>query len=160
MMRPGGRVPLAAGLALILALWLGVPGAAAPPSSRLAVLVAGPWEGEIAMQNDVEAMIDALRQRGFARDELLVLEGRLTRAGLLAFLEDVHRRIDGWPRGELLLHVSGHGLLEGKTAAEARAGLVFTSAFHPAAGDIVWWDEALAALGAPPPVRVVLLPDS
>jgi hypothetical protein len=150
-----------AGLALVLSLALGlVVAAAAPASSRLAVLIAGPWEGEIAMQNDVVAMIDALRRRGFARDELVVLEGRLTRAALLAFLQDVHQRIAAWARGEILLHVSGHGTLEGKTAATARAGLVFTSVFHPGPDDIVWWDEVFAALQAPSDVRVILLPDS
>jgi len=124
------------------------------------MLVAAPWEGETAMHNDLVATYTVLRQRGFAPEEFLVLEGPLTRSLLLAFLQDVHRRIEAWPRGEVWFSFSGHGTLRGTTAADAQAGLLFTSALHPSPEDQVWWEEVFAVLQAPPAVQILLLPDS
>jgi hypothetical protein len=127
---------------------------------RLAILVAAPWEGETAMHNDLVATYTVLRQRGFAPEEFLMLEGPLSRSLLLAFLQDVHRRIEAWPRGEVWLFFSGHGTLRGTTTADAQAGLLFTNALHPSLEDQVWWEEVFAARQAPPAVQILLLPDS
>src|SRR5262245_64909286 len=68
---------------------------------RLALLVAAPWEGETAMHNDLVVLYNALRQRGFAPEEFLILEGSLTRSVLLAFLYDVQRRLGAWQRSDV-----------------------------------------------------------
>ena len=149
------------GILIVMLMLVGYSAAADPGDTRrLAMLVAAPWEGETAMHNDLVAAYTVLRQRGFAPEEFLVLEGPLTRSLLLAFLQDVHRRIGTWPRGEVWFFFSGHGTLRGTTAADAQAGLLFTGALHPSYEDQVWWEEVLAALQAPPAVQVLLLPDS
>src|SRR5215470_16371836 len=127
---------------------------------RLALLVAAPWEGETAMHNDLVAIYNALRQRGFAPEEFLVLEGALTRSVLLAFLHDVQKRIGAWQRGDVWFYFGGHGTLRGTTAAEAQPGLQLTSALHPSSEEHVWWDEVFAALQVPAAVQLTLLPDS
>ena len=127
---------------------------------RLALLVAAPWEGETAMQNDLVATYNALRQRGFSPEEFLVLAGPLTRGLLLAFLHDVQRRIGAWQSGEVWFSFSGHGTFRGTTAAEARPGLLFTSALHPSHEDQVLWEVVFAALQVPAAVQLTLLPDS
>ena len=127
---------------------------------RLALLVAAPWEGETAMHNDLVATYNALRQRGFSPEEFLVLAGPLTRSLLLTFLRDAQRRIGSWPSGEVWLSFSGHGVLRGTTAAEARPGLLLTSALHPAHEEQVWWEEVFAALQVPAAVQLTLLPDA
>ena len=125
---------------------VGHPTAAASEEvRRLALLIAAPWEGETAMHNDLVATYTVLRQRGFAPEEFLVLEGPLTRSLLLAFLQDVHRRIREWPQGNVWFFFSGHGTLRGTTAADAQAGLLFTSAVHPSPEDQMWWEDVFAA---------------
>jgi len=106
------------------------------------------------------ALYNALRQRGFAPEEFLILEGSLTRSVLLAFLHDVQRRIGAWQRGEVWFSFSGHGTLRGTTAAEAQPGLLLTSALHPSHEEHVWWEEVFAALQVPAAVQLTLLPDS
>jgi hypothetical protein len=127
---------------------------------RLALLVAAPWEGETAMHNDLVATYNALRQRGFSPEEFLVLEGPLTRSLLLAFLQDVQRRIGSWQHGDVWFSFSGHGTFYGTKAAEARPGLLLTSAPHSSQEDQVLWDEVFAALQVPQAVQLILLPDS
>jgi hypothetical protein len=61
-------------------------------TQRLALLVAAPWEGETAMFNDVAAIYNALRQRGFTPEEFLVLAGPLTRSVLFADMAFVGQR--------------------------------------------------------------------
>jgi hypothetical protein len=129
-------------------------------AQRLALLVAAPWEGETAMHNDLVAIYNALRQRGFAPEQFLILEGSLTRSVLLAFLHDVQRRIGAWQRGEVWFSFSGHGTLRGTTAAEAQPGLLLTSALHPSHEEQVWWEEVFAAFQVPAAVQLTLLPDS
>ena len=149
------------GILIVVLMLVGHLTAADPGDTRrLAILVAAPWEGETAMHNDLVATYTVLRQRGFAPEEFLVLEGPLTRSLLLAFLQDVHRRIREWPRGEVWFFFSGHGTLRGTVASDAQAGLVFTSAVHPSPEDQVWWEEVFAALQVPPAVQLLLLPDS
>jgi hypothetical protein len=127
---------------------------------RLALLVAAPWAGETAMHNDLVAIYNALRQRGFAPEEFLVLEGSLTRSVLLAFLRDVQRRIGSWQRGDVWFYFGGHGTFLGTTAADAQPGLLLTSALHPSYEEQVWWEEVFAALQVPAAVQLTLLPDS
>src|SRR3989442_7903543 len=96
---------------LLLVLLLSGPATVADTgkAQRLALLVAAPWEGETAMHNDLVAIYNALRQRGFAPEEFLVLEGALTRSVLLAFLHDVQKRIGALQRGGVWFSFSGHG---------------------------------------------------
>ena len=136
------------------------PVADAGQTQQLGLLIAAPWEGEAAMHNDLVAIYNALRQRGFAPEEFLVLEGPLTRSLLLAFLHDVHQRIASWPSGHVWLSFSGHGSFRGTTAADAQPGLLLTSALHPSHEDQVWWEEVFAALKVPAAVQLTLLPDS
>jgi hypothetical protein len=147
---------------LLLVLMLAGPATVADTGKapRLALLVAAPWEGETAMHNDLVAIYHALRQRGFAPEEFLVLEGALTRSILLAFLHDAQKRIGAWQRGDVWFSFSGHGTVRGTTAAEAQAGLLLTSALHPAQEEPVWWDEVFAALHVPAAVQLTVLPDS
>jgi hypothetical protein len=147
---------------LLLVLMLSGPAtvADAGKAQRLALLVAAPWEGETAMHNDLVAIYNALRQRGFAPEEFLILEGPLTRSILLAFLHDVQKRISSWQRGEVWFSFSGHGTLRGTTAAEAQPGLLLTSALHPSHEEQMWWEEVFAALQVPAAVQLTLLPDS
>jgi hypothetical protein len=147
---------------LLLVLMLSGPAAVADTgkAQRLALLVAAPWEGETAMHNDLVALYNALRQRGFAPEEFLVLEGSLTRSILLAFLHDVQRRIGSWQRGDVWFSFSGHGTLRGTTATDAQPGLLLTSALHPSHEEQVWWEEVFAALQVPAAVQLTLLPDS
>ena len=147
---------------LLLVLMLSGPATVADTgkAQRLALLVAAPWEGETAMHNDLVAIYNALRQRGFAPEEFLVLEGSLTRSVLLAFLHDVQKRISAWQRGEVWFSFSGHGTFRGTTAAEAQPGLLLTSALHPAQEEQVWWEEVFAVLQMPVAVQLTLLPDS
>jgi hypothetical protein len=149
------------GILLLVLLLLGPTTVAdTGQTRRLALLVAAPWEGETAMQNDLVATYEALRQRGFSPEEFLVLAGPLTRSLLLAFLHDVQRRIGAWQSGEVWFSFSGHGTFHGTTAAEARPGLLFTSALHPSQEDQVLWEEVFAALQVPAAVQLTLLPDS
>src|SRR5215475_2542053 len=126
---------------LLLVLILSGPATVADTGKahRLALLVAAPWEGETAMHNDLVVIYDALRQRGFAPEEFLVLEGALTRSVLLAFLRDVQRRIGSWQRGDVWFHFGGHGTFRGTTAADAQPGLQLTSALRPSSEEHVWW---------------------
>src|SRR5215510_12602922 len=96
---------------LLLVLILSGPATVADTgkAQRLALLVAALWEGETAMHNDLVAIYNALRQRGFAPEEFLVLEGALTRSILLAFLHDIQRRIALWQKGDVWFSFSGHG---------------------------------------------------
>jgi hypothetical protein len=145
---------------LLVLMLLGPTTADTGQTQRLALLVAAPWEGETAMFNDVVATYNALRQRGFAPEEFLVLAGPLTRSLLLAFLHDVQRRVSAWHSGEVWLSFSGHGTFRGTTAAEARPGLLLTKPLHPSQEEQVLWEEVFAALQVPAAVQLTLLPDS
>jgi hypothetical protein len=147
-------------LMLVLVL-LGQTTAADPEQARrLAILVAAPWQGEAAMHNDLMATYDALRQRGFAPEEFLILAGPLTRRGLVAFLHDIHQRIASWPDGNVWFSFSGHGTFTGMPATEARPGLLFTSAIPPSYELQIFWDEVFAELQVPAAVQLTVLPDS
>jgi len=146
-------------LALLSVFVTASPAFAADPG-RLAVLIAAPWEGEIAMSQDMLAISDALKQRGFRGEQIVSVEGVLTRNVLLDFLANVSRRVAGWSSGgDLFVFVSGHGAFRGTSAADARVGLLL-SGDGLAADHEVWWDEVFATLRTPPGVRVILLPDT
>src|SRR5262245_41143726 len=68
---------------------------------RLALLIIAPWEGEVAMHNDLIAMREALILRGFSKTEILTLEGQLNRSSFMSFLQKARGRMAGWPGGEL-----------------------------------------------------------
>jgi|ERR1043166_1695725 hypothetical protein len=133
---------------------------AAKPVRRLAVLIASPWGDEPAMHNDLAAMQDALRRRGFGPSEIVSLEGNLKRDDVLRFLEAAHERVAGWKSGELFLYFSGHGFYDTEDARKARAGLQLTGDLNGSADSRVLWDEVFATLDAPARVRLLLLPDS
>lgn len=152
----GGTVLRIALLLLLLALPVS---AGAQPSPRLAVLIAAPWEGETSMSRDVTAASAALRRRGFAASEILVLDGALTRDAVLAFVGTVWQRISSWQRGDVFFAVSAHGMFTGTRVSDARPGLLL-SGRQPSAAHEVYWDEIFLALRVPDGVRVILLPDS
>jgi hypothetical protein len=112
------------------------------------------------MHNDLVAIYNALHHRGFSPEEFLVLEGSLTRSLLLAFLQDVQRRLSSWQRGDVWLSFSGHGMFHGTTAAEARPGLLLAGAHSPSQEEQVFWDEIFAVLQVPDAVQLFLLPDT
>lgn len=83
-------------------------------SNRLAVLIATPHGGEIAMLNDVRAMTAAAQLRGLRDDEIMVLPGdpaktQVSRADVVDFLGQVSTRIAEWKSGHVLMHYAGHG---------------------------------------------------
>jgi hypothetical protein len=125
---------------------------------RLALLIIAPWEGETAMRNDLKAMYDALRLRGFSADEILSLEGQLNRGSFMSFLQKARRRVARWRQGEIFFYFGGHGIFTGTNVSEARPGLWFKN--DPSAQYMVFWDEVFATLNAPANVKVILLPDN
>ena len=125
---------------------------------RLALLIIAPWEGETAMHNDLKAMYDALRLRGFSADEILSLEGQLNRGSFMSFLQKARRRVARWRQGEFIFYFGGHGIFTGTNVSEARPGLWFKN--DPSAKYMVFWDEVFATLNAPANVKVILLPDN
>jgi len=125
---------------------------------RLALLIIAPWEGETAMHNDLTAMYNALRLRGFSADEILSLEGQLNRRSFMSFLQKARRRVVRWRQGEIFFYFGGHGIFTGTKVSEARPGLWFKN--DPSAQYTVFWDEVFATLNAPANVKVILLPDN
>jgi len=125
---------------------------------RLALLIIAPWEDETAMHNDLKAMYDALRLRGFSADEILSLEGQLNRGSFMSFLQKARRRVARWRQGEIFFYFGGHGIFTGTNVSEARPGLWFKDDLS--AQYMVFWDEVFATLNAPANVKVILLPDN
>ena len=130
----------------------------AEPASRLAVLIAAPWPGEVSMSHDLAATSLALQQRGFAAADIVLLDGLQTRESVLKFLASVHRRIASWNAGEVFMAVSGHGAFTGRTVADARPALLLSTR-EPSTRHMLFWDEIFNALATPAGVRIVLLPD-
>ncbi len=132
-----------------------------PTRRRLALLIAAPRPGETAMHNDLVAMYDALRRRGFLPGEIWALEGVLSRDLVLAFLQAAHSHLTDWPDGDLFLHYSGHGvhpLLGAADDSQPRPGL-WVDSRSPTPDRCLFWDELLATLNVPEGVRFTLLPD-
>ena len=113
------------------------------------------------MHNDLEAMNNVLRQRGFVPEEILSLEGPLDRPSLMTFLAEVHQRTASWSHGEVFLYYGGHGIFTGTEVSAARPALWLSNgALLCSTENCVFWDEVISALGLPPPVTLILLPDS
>jgi hypothetical protein len=130
-----------------------------PAAERLAVLIAAPWPGEIAMSQDQAAAAIALRRRGFTTGQMLVVDGEQTRESLLRFLVTVKQRIASWTDGDVFMLVGAHGAFTGMKVADARPALLLGTR-EPLAGQMLFWDEIFTALAVPPGVRLVLLPDA
>ena len=133
---------------------------------QLAILIARPFAGESAMYNDMTAMAQGLVARGFLTDQIFCLHGRLDRPLVLSFVQAASRRVAGWRDGSVFLHVSSHGFVTGKTASEARAGLLLAAPSRSRAtqavvadDDHLFWDDLFAALALPVGVTLTLLPD-
>jgi hypothetical protein len=105
-------------------------------ANHLALLIAAPHPGEVAMYRDQAAMAEALPGRGLSADEILCLHGRLNRPLVTAFLQAASRRAVGWT----------DGLLFGDSEDVADDGHLF-------------WDELFAVLALPAGVKLTLLPD-
>jgi hypothetical protein len=112
------------------------------------------------MHHDLSAMYDALRKRGFAPEEILLLEGVLTRRGLLDWLRDAHRRLTAWRQGDVFIYVSGHGFYQGTSVPTAQPQLLLRQTSALSLDVVVGWDEVFATLRVPAPVRLTVLPDT
>jgi hypothetical protein len=71
--------------------------------SRLALLIAAPYDNEVGMHNNVAAMYDALLSRGFFAKEILLLEGKLNRKLLMSLIGEVNKRVATWKSGEVFI---------------------------------------------------------
>ena len=150
-------VNAAAVMAAAFVFWA-LAGVAHAREPKLAVLIAAPWPGEVSMSHDLAATSLALQRRGFAADDIVVLDGPQTRESILRFLASVRRRIAPWKTGEVFMAVSGHGSFTGKTVSDARPAILLSTR-EPSTGHMLFWDEVFTALAAPAGVRIVLLPD-
>jgi hypothetical protein len=126
---------------------------------NLAFLIAAPQPGESAMHNDQAAIGKALLSRGLPADHILLLHGRLDRKLVLAALDNLRRRMDGWQTGSLFVHVSGHGYFVGENGESARAGLLLNDTQDVNDDYHLLWEEFFAALDLPIGLRLTLLPD-
>jgi hypothetical protein len=147
-------------LLLSFTLTINAGGAMADRPQRLALLIVAPWQGEVAMHNDLIAMYNALRLRGFSDKEILSLEGQLNRRSLMSFLQKARGRMATWRQGELFFYFGGHGIFTGTNASESRPGLWLRHDFKQSVKYTVFWDEVFAALNVPANVKVTLLPDT
>jgi hypothetical protein len=134
--------------------------AIADKSQRLALLIIAPWEGEVAMNNDLIAMYKALRLRGFSEKEILLLKGQLNRRSFLSFLQKARTRMATWHQGELFFYFGGHGTYTGTNASESRPGLWLKHDLKQSVEYTIFWDEVFATLDVPANVKVTLLPDT
>ncbi|HEY9786645.1 MAG TPA: caspase family protein [Candidatus Obscuribacterales bacterium] len=134
---------------------------------QLAILIAAPHNGETAMHEDLSAMYQSLRQRGFSSKEILSLEGELNRQQLMCTLQEAHRRITDWRNGAVFFFYSGHGTYYPQTALtveEARPALCLdksceVNASQARASSVVYWDEVFSTLAVPQHIRLILVPD-
>lgn len=124
---------------------------------QLAILIAAPWKNESAMHNDLLVMQETLVQRGFSKNNILSLEGYLTRKELLDFLVKAQQEISNWKTGNIFFYYSGHGFYTGDSASTAQAGLQLNSTMEDTA--LVYWHEVFAILKVPSEVKLILLPD-
>jgi hypothetical protein len=149
--------------ALLLFLFiLAVNASEAKPDrpQRLAILIIAPWKGEAAMNNDLIAMYNALRLRGFSDKEILLLKGQLNRRSFMSFLQKAGTRMATWRQGELFFYFGGHGTFTGTNASESRPGLWLRHDLQQSVEYTVFWDEVFATLNVPANVKVTLLPDT
>jgi hypothetical protein len=147
--------PLFAGLSLALAVLVlsGNPLASAEKPRRLALLIAAPHGGEVAMQNDQTVVYQALQRRGFQPEQILTLGGPVSRSLVLAFLRDAAERVAKWPDGSVFLAYSGHGTFVGEEVTTAKPGLLLPTR------EKILWEEVFDVLRLTKEVRLTLLPD-
>jgi hypothetical protein len=126
---------------------------------QLALLIAAPHRGERAMHNDLVDMYKVLSLRGLLPEEMLLLEGKLHRGLLMAFLQEVRKEIVSWSSGEVFFYYSGHGNYR-TVASNARAGMLLKSNTKNHTDDYVFWDEVFSTLDLPTTINLVVLPDS
>ncbi len=131
---------------------------------QLALLVASSFAGESEMRdethNDIVAIGDGLRQRGFSPQEIAVLEGApLTRQSLTEFLRAAGRRVSHWQSGKVFFYFAGHGNYVGRRVGLQLADDPGDEEGRPSRS-LMFWDEALASLDLPAGIQLFLLPDS
>ncbi len=126
------------------------------------MLIAAPWPGETAMHDDLNAMREALRTRGYRTNEIQVLEGTLTRSRVLALLDSASRQVASWKSGSVFLYYTGHGSPTSSDEQSAQAALQFEEGLPEASNRESWlsWADVFADLKRPEGVELVLLPDS
>ncbi len=114
------------------------------------------------MHDDLNAMREALRLRGYRANEIQALEGTLTRSRLVALLDSASRQIASWKSGSVFLYYTGHGSPTSQDAATAEAALQFQDGLpeETKREDWIAWTDVFAALKLPAGVELVLLPDS
>jgi hypothetical protein len=152
MPRNYSRIPLLLLLSAAFVLWTN-PVRAENKDRRLAVLIAAPHDGEVAMQNDQSAVYKALGARGFKPQEVLALGGPVSRKLLMALLSEAADRIAKWSDGTVFLAYSGHGTYTGTTVRDAKAALLLPSR------ESVLWGDVFQALRLPKGVHLAVLAD-
>ncbi|MEZ4768870.1 MAG: hypothetical protein R2844_10655 [Caldilineales bacterium] len=131
-------------------------------AQRLALLVAASHPGDTAMHADLVAMAGALNASGYRCDDILAIDGLLTREQLLAFLEAGRQRVAGWTNGQVFLHYCGHGAFWPWDAQTPEDAL---PAWQPEPDSLLtpdrwlFWDDVFAKLAVPAGVDLVVLPD-
>lgn len=139
-----------------LLLLLGFSSSAfADEPKKLAVIISAAWGNDTAVHNDLVAMHRALEKRGFRADEMVSLDGKLSRSLVLNFLNSIGNEVAGWQEGQVFLYYTGHGSFKGQTAKNAVVGLQLQST----AQESIEWREVFHALRLPPTVNMILLPD-
>lgn len=119
---------------------------------KLALLVAAPESGDTAIYNDQTAAYSALRKKGFDANQILSLNGPISRKLFLGSLRETSRRIASWQDGMVFFAFSGHGTFEETETGEIKPGLLVS-------GESVLWEEVFRTLILPRGVHLVLLPD-
>jgi hypothetical protein len=132
--------------------------------SKLAVLIGVPIEAEITMHNglvhnDLVAMYKAIQKRGFQSNEIISLEGKLTRRLVIDFLTEIGRRIVNLSTKNLFFYYGGDGYYSGETAIEARVGVCLHEKNEEGKIDGLFWDEIFEILQVPSETKVTLLPE-
>jgi hypothetical protein len=128
---------------------------------RLALLIASPKVGEVAMHNDLLAIYNALTQRGLSPEEIQTLDDVSSRDTLMTFLSVASTQVARWKAGDLFVFFSGHGAFWPWDAAEpsnARPAL-WLGGSGETPDDWAFWDELFAALQVPADVLLTLLAD-
>ena len=135
-----------------------LPPALAAPPRRIALLFAVPWEKESWLGNDLSKVRDGLRTRGLDAAEMISVSEQLDRDAFSNYLAQGRRRIAQWRDGEVFLYYSGHGMYRASAGGLPEPGLQLNRD-RDVPSSALLWREVFALLGAPPGVRVLVLPD-
>ena len=128
-------------------------------SNKLAVLIGTDWYQDTASHNDIDAMHKALRERGFSAEEIVSLDGNLSRSMVIAFLTQIQKRTVLWKNGSVFLYYSGHGTYQRISETEVEPGLSLNRNFEAVEQKLLW-REVFETLKLPPQVKLLLLPDN